>query len=537
MPEINNNENSGLIRNVRKLVDRVQPLVVSNKSMTRKGQSTQENISSNLNKLLKEQQMANRIQLKTMFAQKESPYAKLHENTETTNELLKDLIDKKGEKKKGLFSNVWDSLKTDLTVAAPMLASALGASLAGAFTAKMFKDLGKNIADWIFEANKAELFQKRVTADAKRNMDERAEEMLEAGDLTKPAEEKVKQINQDIKTLIDQSRGTEKAGMIFLQKFNEIVLKPFEYAGGKILGMFVDEGENIVSNIRREILTDDFNKAKELGIYDRRLSEQENQARIDQYLMNVARERGTMFKTGDVVNNSNIEYVKPENDTLDMKQVKKMIQQREGFRTKAYPDTSKGYSIGYGSFTPYTKGQTFEDVKGKEITKEQANKLFMKDFNEAVRHAKRFPHYNELSSAAQAAVIDMTYNMGANWWNTKFPELGKILKEPKLDIRRVIEEIKYKNSGETTLYYRQVGNRAKENIAAFRGMLDQQKTVAANTPTGIVDRSISSLDQKFGEFMKVFTVENLEKAFGKAIVNGFRKPQSVNTNFVVGGRG
>jgi GH24 family phage-related lysozyme (muramidase) len=91
-----------------------------------------------------------------------------------------------------------------------------------------------------------------------------------------------------------------------------------------------------------------------------------------------------------------------------MQDVQEMIKKNEGFRENAYKDAS-GKSIGYGHFIK--KGENLT-----KITLDQAEKLFEGDFKTAVDNAQNIPGFSSLNKKGQAALIDMTYNMGVNWW-------------------------------------------------------------------------------------------------------------------------
>ena len=61
---------------------------------------------------------------------------------------------------------------------------------------------------------------------------------------------------------------------------------------------------------------------------------------------------------------------------------------------------------------------------GETISQERANELFERDFNEHLFAAQKIPGFYNASKRQQAALIDLTFNMGPNWYKG-FPSFTK----------------------------------------------------------------------------------------------------------------
>jgi len=139
----------------------------------------------------------------------------------------------------------------------------------------------------------------------------------------------------------------------------------------------------------------------------------------------------------------------------DLNSLKESIKQNEGLRLQAYPD-SFGTSIGYGHFLGAGRGGL-----GKTITKEQAEAFFEQDFQKAYSAARQIPNFNNTPFSAQAAMIDMTYNMGPGWIKKFGKPGGTIEAISRGDFTKAAQNIR------KTAYYSQVPKRAEQNIQRF----------------------------------------------------------------------
>ena len=160
------------------------------------------------------------------------------------------------------------------------------------------------------------------------------------------------------------------------------------------------------------------------------------------------------------------------------------IKEHEKFSAKAYPDPEKNpdgsikrklFSVGYGhQITEKEVQQGYIQVGdtrvpvlgdlGKDtiLTKQQADILVAQDFSKYENSAKAIPNFDKLNSAAQDALIDITYNMGVGW-TKKFPSFVKAMSN--MELEKAAEQLLYADSTKTkkTGYYTQVKGRAEEN--------------------------------------------------------------------------
>jgi GH24 family phage-related lysozyme (muramidase) len=110
--------------------------------------------------------------------------------------------------------------------------------------------------------------------------------------------------------------------------------------------------------------------------------------------------------------------------------VKAAIKAHEGVRPEAYKDTKgpKGlWTIGVGHLIGDGSDAALEKsgYKGRTLTEKEVDDLFEDDFAKHVKIAQNSPGWDKANMQGKAAMIDMTYNMGA-WW-TKFTVAAKLL--------------------------------------------------------------------------------------------------------------
>jgi GH24 family phage-related lysozyme (muramidase) len=195
------------------------------------------------------------------------------------------------------------------------------------------------------------------------------------------------------------------------------------------------------------------------------------------------------------------------------------IKKNEDYAEKAYHDPKKDkdgkiledrYSVGYGhQITPKEVSQGYIEVGNKKIpvlgalgkdttiSKEDANILVEQDFKPYESAAKKIPNFDKLNSDAQAALIDMTYNMGVGWYydnkgNPKWPSLHRALLN--LDMESAAKSIM------DSKYYKDTGKRAKENVELIRnGINSKQKDIPVENVTG---QKMDSISKQNAEFKK-----------------------------------
>ena len=106
-----------------------------------------------------------------------------------------------------------------------------------------------------------------------------------------------------------------------------------------------------------------------------------------------------------------------------------MIKEHEGLRLDVYPDKEGNLTVGYGHKIDAGSPEDIRNLgEGDLITMERADQLFEQDFSEHLFAAQQLPGFFEASKRQQAALIDLTFNMGPNFLNT-FPMMRKALEE------------------------------------------------------------------------------------------------------------
>ena len=162
---------------------------------------------------------------------------------------------------------------------------------------------------------------------------------------------------------------------------------------------------------------------------------------------------------------------------------------KEGYAGKAYFDPKKNdprklYSVGYGhqiTENEIKNGHILignkkipvvgERGKDTVLSKEDAYELLKQDYPKYEKYARQIPNFDKLNIDAQAALVDMTYNMGVGWAHNKWPILLKQMENLQLE-----EASKNILSSD---YATQVKGRAKENAESIRNGL---KNVPSNAP-------------------------------------------------------
>ena len=174
-----------------------------------------------------------------------------------------------------------------------------------------------------------------------------------------------------------------------------------------------------------------------------------------------------------------------------------------------YNDSRGLPTIGYGHLI-----KPGEEALLKGITKEQAEALFAQDFESHKNAAMRIPSFSDHPKAIQDALIDMTYNMGPNWYNG-WPETMKMLQSK--DYQGV------KNAILTSQYATQVKGRALVNAKTFDVAGSDTKMASSNTnvpstPEKTDPTNINKLDRGDAVNQKQAQVQKVEDT-NKNLVN------------------
>ena len=108
---------------------------------------------------------------------------------------------------------------------------------------------------------------------------------------------------------------------------------------------------------------------------------------------------------------------------------KRMIKIHEGLELKTYHDDKGNLTVGYGHKIDAGSPPDIRRLKlGDSITEERAEELFEQDFSDHLLSAQQLPKFFEGTNKQQAALIDLTFNMGPNFLNN-FPMMRRALEE------------------------------------------------------------------------------------------------------------
>jgi len=131
----------------------------------------------------------------------------------------------------------------------------------------------------------------------------------------------------------------------------------------------------------------------------------------------------------------------------------------EGWRDMPYKDTLGNMTIGYGfnMSDPIVKQMLPKDIGKKPLSKDVAEKIFMKRYEQAKKDASTYigsDIYGSLNEGRQNVLNDMAYNLGLTKLSG-FIELKKAIL--KKNWEKAAKELKNSN------WYKQVGNRSKNH--------------------------------------------------------------------------
>lgn len=203
--------------------------------------------------------------------------------------------------------------------------------------------------------------------------------------------------------------------------------------------------------------------------------------------------------TSDVLGALESQY---KNITMPTGDIVDRIKKNEGLRLQVYSD-SRGYpTIGYGHLIKPGEMSSFAGG----ITKEQADMLFAKDFEEHKNAAMKIPSFSEHPKSVQDALIDMTFNMGNSWYKS-WP-----------DTMKKLEAKDYKGVKEAILksaYATQVKGRALVNAKAFDIAGDTQTANVSNgsvkpPEASVQNNNINNLNRDNAIEQKQSQVQNVE---------------------------
>jgi len=173
-----------------------------------------------------------------------------------------------------------------------------------------------------------------------------------------------------------------------------------------------------------------------------------------------------------------------------------MVKEHEGRRLDVYID-SEGYkTVGYGHLIDGGSPEDIRNLKvGDTISEERAHQLFLEDYNHHKQAAMKIPGFSQASPQQQAALIDLTFNMGPAWYQG-FPKFTEAFS--KGDYEEAANQLK------SSTWYGQVGRRSptivnliqNKGIPSSSGYLAHLSPPAANVAPQ-TQPSGSQTDEKY----------------------------------------
>jgi len=105
--------------------------------------------------------------------------------------------------------------------------------------------------------------------------------------------------------------------------------------------------------------------------------------------------------------------------------IKAMIIGHEGVKYEPYKDPKGLWHVGVGHLIG--DGSTLPEHMNRMFTATEVNNLFESDYAKHKKIAERTPGYDKANKAGKAALIDLSFNMGA--WYTEFKKAAAALKD------------------------------------------------------------------------------------------------------------
>jgi lysozyme len=134
-----------------------------------------------------------------------------------------------------------------------------------------------------------------------------------------------------------------------------------------------------------------------------------------------------------------------------------MIKRHEGFKLEPYKDTKGLWTVGVGHLIG--NGKTLPPEWNRKFSEDEVNNLFAEDYKEHKEGAKKTPGFGKLNDKGQAALTDLAFNMGSNWYKG-WPNFSKAMGEG--DVNSAAGEL------EKSKWYGQVGQRAPEVVGLLK---------------------------------------------------------------------
>jgi lysozyme len=147
-----------------------------------------------------------------------------------------------------------------------------------------------------------------------------------------------------------------------------------------------------------------------------------------------------------------------------------MVKDHEGVKNKPYQDTKGLWTVGVGHLIG--DGKTLPSEWKRTFSDAEIMNLFKKDYQHHKQAAEKIPGFSNLNMNGQAALIDLTFNMGPRWWKA-WPNFTKAMQAGNID--------QAANALKNSAWYSQVGRRAPKIVSLLQS---GDRSVAENFADG-----------------------------------------------------
>jgi GH24 family phage-related lysozyme (muramidase) len=160
---------------------------------------------------------------------------------------------------------------------------------------------------------------------------------------------------------------------------------------------------------------------------------------------------------------------------------KQMIKDHEGKRNRPYKDSLGLWTVGYGHLIG--DGKSLPANMNREFSDEEVNAMFEEDYAHHAKAARSIAGYDKLNPGGQAALEDLTFNMGPTWYK-KWPKFSAALASG--DTTGAADQLR------NSKWYGQVGGRAVQIAALIENGSTGQPVASASGVKGGIDGEASS---------------------------------------------
>jgi lysozyme len=168
-----------------------------------------------------------------------------------------------------------------------------------------------------------------------------------------------------------------------------------------------------------------------------------------------------------------------------------MVKDHEGVRTKPYKDSLGLWTVGVGHLIG--DGKTLPPEWNRTLSDVEVMNLFKKDYQHHKQAAEKIPGFSNLNMNGQAALIDLTFNMGPSWWKG-WPNFTSFMQAGNID--------QAANSLIKSKWYSQVGKRAPKIVSLLRSgdqSVAEQRVLNALEEGTSIESTLRAIINDIGE--------------------------------------